>query len=138
MRNEKIREKETPLGRERKPGACAKHGRRIPHPKIAAMVTVLMLAAVGAVIAFDIPCLFLRLFGIPCPLCGMTRSVLCALRLDFVGAFRFHPMFWALPYCYWCFLTELAPTGNRRLDQIGIGTVAGLFAISYAVRLISL
>lgn len=43
------------------------------------------------------PCLFLTCTGHPCPGCGMTRALLCALRGDFAGAFSFHCMFWALP-----------------------------------------
>jgi hypothetical protein len=47
-----------------------------------------------------ITCLFLRLIGVPCPGCGMTRAWLQMLRLDFAGAFDMHTMFWAVPILY--------------------------------------
>ena len=37
-------------------------------------------------------CPFYRLTGIPCPVCGMTRAYLAALRLNFSAAFRLHPL----------------------------------------------
>ena len=49
-------------------------------------------------------CPFRNLTGIPCPGCGMSRAWFAALRLDFSGAFRYHPMFWSVPvvmgYCF--------------------------------------
>ena len=35
--------------------------------------------------------------GVSCAGCGMTRAWLCVLRLDFVGAMSFHPLFWTVP-----------------------------------------
>lgn len=46
---------------------------------------------------FRLPCVPRVLTGIPCPTCGLTRAWLYALRLDFGGAFRQYPMFWAVP-----------------------------------------
>lgn len=42
-------------------------------------------------------CLFRNLFGIPCPTCGMTRAYLHLLQGDISGAFKYHPLFWAVP-----------------------------------------
>lgn len=42
-------------------------------------------------------CLFRRITGLPCLTCGMGRAWLCALRLDFVRAFFWHPLFWTVP-----------------------------------------
>ena len=44
-----------------------------------------------AVIA-GIPCPIKWLTGISCPGCGMTRSVLALLRLDFSAALQLHPL----------------------------------------------
>lgn len=42
-------------------------------------------------------CMFRRVTGLPCLTCGMSRAWLCALRLDFAGAFFWHPLFWTVP-----------------------------------------
>ncbi|MFC1574699.1 DUF2752 domain-containing protein [Gemmatimonadota bacterium] len=36
-------------------------------------------------------CFFFEVVGIPCPLCGMTRSFLSLLAMDLGGAFAYHP-----------------------------------------------
>lgn len=40
-------------------------------------------------------CPFEYIIGIPCPLCGITRSILCLFELDFKGAFYYHAL-WPL------------------------------------------
>lgn len=32
------------------------------------------------------------LIGLPCPGCGMTRAVICLLKLDFKGSFRYNAL----------------------------------------------
>lgn len=32
------------------------------------------------------------LIGLPCPGCGMTRAILCLLKLDFKGSFRYNAL----------------------------------------------
>ncbi len=44
-----------------------------------------------------IGCLFLLLFKLPCPTCGMTRAMLSLIRMDLQGYFTYNPM--ALPVC---------------------------------------
>ena len=59
-------------------------------PFIVYSVIVALLCALFAVgFFFDIhlPCLFKRLTGIPCPGCGMQRSVLSLMHGDLYGAF---------------------------------------------------
>lgn len=38
------------------------------------------------------PCLIKGITGISCPGCGMTRSFLALMRLDFAGAWHYHPL----------------------------------------------
>ena len=52
-----------------------------------------VLAVVAVLAAFDIyKCPLDFLFGIPCPLCGMTRALLSVLKGDIAGAFYYHPL----------------------------------------------
>lgn len=39
-----------------------------------------------------IGCPFKYIFKIPCPTCGVTRSILALLRLDFKSSFCYNPM----------------------------------------------
>lgn len=39
-----------------------------------------------------VPCLFRVVFGVPCPGCGLTRSLAFIWRADLVGAVRYHPL----------------------------------------------
>ena len=71
--------------------------------RIRFLILVLFCAALLGIVLLGINCPFRSLTGIPCPGCGMTRAWLAALRLDFLAAFRYHPMFWSVPvlmaYC---------------------------------------
>lgn len=42
-------------------------------------------------------CLIYNTTGIPCPTCGLTRSILYAMMLQFQEAFLYHPLFWFAP-----------------------------------------
>ncbi len=38
-------------------------------------------------------CFSWLVFGIPCPVCGMTRAWLSFMKWDLLGAIKFHPLF---------------------------------------------
>ena len=49
--------------------------------------------------------------GFPCPGCGMTRALLCVLRLDFKGAWSMHPFIYpiillAVLFCFCRYIME--------------------------------
>ena len=69
-------------------------------------VSAAILAGVGLLYILQISCPIRALLGIPCPGCGMTRALLCLLRLDFAAAFSYHKMFWSVPLLYLCFLCD--------------------------------
>ena len=78
---------------------------------------------------FGITCIYLALFHLPCPGCGITRALLAALRLDFSTAFSYHPMFLAVPVMYLSFLMDGRLFSNKWMDAamwclIGIGFAA--------------
>lgn len=39
-----------------------------------------------------LPCLFRAAFSLPCPGCGMTRSLACLWHADVLGSLRYHPL----------------------------------------------
>ena len=45
----------------------------------------------GAIAGLPSPCGFYHLTGYPCPLCGLTRSLVCAMHGDWVAALWWHP-----------------------------------------------
>lgn len=51
----------------------------------------------GMLFSLGITCPIKFLFGVSCPGCGMSRATLHALRLDFLTAFAYHPMWITLP-----------------------------------------
>lgn len=75
-----------------------------------------ILGAIVLMYVTQIGCLFKRVTGIPCFGCGMTRSVLAALRLDFRTAFEYHWMFWAIPLMYLYLIYDLQPFKSRALN----------------------
>ena len=96
----------------------------------------LLLAAALLLYTFVIGrCPILWLTGVPCPGCGMTRALTHAVRLDFAGAFYYHPLWFAVPPAV-LYLAHLAvylyrlfwqPDPAIRVD-FGASAVARLFA----------
>lgn len=79
-------------------------------------------------------CLFRRITGLPCLTCGMGRAWLCALRLDFVRAFFWHPLFWTVPLV----ALFLIFFDTRRWILRGPTACLLLFVMVYALRMLLL
>lgn len=47
-----------------------------------------------------ITCVYKHFLGVPCPGCGMTRALICLLKLDFAGAWGYNPLIFAMPYVF--------------------------------------
>ncbi len=97
-------------------------------PRLLGIVALLLFyAAVG--------CPFRYFFGVCCPGCGMTRATLSIFKLDFAGAFHYHPLIFIMPLCAIVFLIR------KKLPQKlynGLITVAViLFAGVYIYRLLT-
>lgn len=94
-------------------------------------VALLLLAAfviLGYFLGWECP--FLRLTGIPCPGCGLTRACAAALRADFAEAFRLHFMFPAVPV-----LALFVLCGGRlfRREWLNVLSLC-LIALGFAVK----
>ena len=83
--------------------------------------------------AFGVTCPIRFLTGISCAGCGMSRAWLSLLRLDFAGAFRFHPLFW-LPVPAAALL--LRPRLPKRVFTVGLALCGALFLLVYLIRLV--
>jgi len=58
-------------------------------PSFLAIMVLMILPARGIGIS---TCIFLNLTGIPCPLCGLTRSMSSFLDFKIVDSFAYHPL----------------------------------------------
>ena len=50
-----------------------------------------------AAYVFGIGCPIKYMTGISCPGCGMSRALYSCLKLDFLAAFHYHPLFFLVP-----------------------------------------
>ena len=65
------------------------------------VLTVTAVCAVGIILAAMTVygfatgggCFILRITGVPCPTCGITRAILCLITGRFSKAFEYHPLF---------------------------------------------
>lgn len=104
--------------------------------------------AVGPITLPEI-CIFKNLTGLPCPGCGMTRSIISAVRGDISGSFFHHRLgLLTMAYILSQFLLSLGVVFvskfRNRLQHIGkylnkgIIGLGALFFINWIVTLISL
>ncbi len=84
----------------------------------------LIVAVAAVLLSVTLGCPLRQRLGLGCPLCGISRAWLCALRLDLAGAFRFHPLWPLLPALP--LLTELEHRrpGRSRPLAWGLGALA--------------
>lgn len=108
---------------------------KISKPKEKLLTLGLIAAVVAVFYVFQIPCLFKSAFGIICPGCGMTRAYLCLLKLDLVGAFTFHPMFWAVPVLAALYLFDGRLFKAKLLNLTLTVLIFSGFVANWAVRL---
>ncbi len=79
----------------------------------------------------SVECIFIMLFGINCPGCGMSRAVFSLLRGDVLGAFSYHPMVFAMPVVYLYIWQNGKVLKNRLLNNFVLIAIAMGFAINY-------
>lgn len=102
-------------------------------PKL--LITAVYLALLALLKYFNIGCIFISVFGIPCPGCGMTRAVLSALSWDLPSAFQLHPMFWSVPILYLYFLTDGKLIKNKTINKTLFVIIAAGFAVTWIIKL---
>jgi hypothetical protein len=91
------------------------------------------------------PCLAISLFGVPCPGCGVTTSVVLAAHGDFAASlanqpFGFATFFGVLAFAVWALLAHLAGrdlhADVRRLNRAAVWVpVAALLVAAWVYKL---
>ncbi|MFQ5709630.1 MAG: DUF2752 domain-containing protein [bacterium] len=90
-------------------------------------------------------CPFFLLFNLPCPACGLTRSMSSLLHLQIGKSLHFHPLGGlVLFFLIWCAVTNRVVVGreggsslSRTLRQVfTFKFVAALFLLHWLVRMI--
>ena len=98
------------------------------------LLMIVMVVAIAALMYFTgVGCPIVKMTGIPCFGCGMTRAVLCLVRLDFAGAWYYHPLVYLLPFCIAALL--LAKRMPRWLIKTILILVVAVFVVTYVFRL---
>ena len=88
-------------------------------------------------VIFGSSCLIKNLIHFPCPFCGMTRAHIAALKLDFITALRYHPMFFiGLPFLALVIFEENFTGKLKKISNITVTTIGLLFILVYVIRLI--
>ena len=106
------------------------------HKKIALTLLLVLYFTISYLILnlLDTTCIFLYLFNIPCPGCGMTRAFLSLLKFDFKSAFIYNPTIFCMPYIvYYIFGNPKAKWHNYILIFIGI-----VLVVSWIFKLIAI
>lgn len=100
------------------------------------------IAAIAAIVVFylllhflGIGCPIKFITGIPCAGCGMTRAWLSVVHFHLAEAFKFHPLFWTIPFGMLCvfFRRYLSKEAIRFL----LIFFAVLFMIVYFIRMMN-
>ncbi len=92
-------------------------------------------------------CTFHTLTGIPCPGCGLTRSLVAAVRGDFAGSWSSHrlgllTLFYLLLQIFYRLGLLICPDGVRHIYGRGIWLnrgillLAGLYAVNWLFTLV--
>lgn len=89
---------------------------KIKDLKYKLLITFVLLLAILILHVLSVPCMFLKVTGIECLGCGMTRAWIEVLHLNFREAFSLHMMFWAVPILYLCFLLDGKLFLNSKLN----------------------
>lgn len=93
-------------------------------------------AALFALWLFLTGCPLYKLTGVPCPGCGMSRALFSLAKLDFAGAWYYHPLvfFLPLPLLYLIHRKEWKLPGGKRA-AIAVAAAIGIALLAvYVIR----
>lgn len=100
-------------------------------PNLSHIIGLAALVLFYAVVGCPLRCFF----GICCPGCGMTRATLSILKLDFAGAFSYHPLVFIMPVCALVFILRKKLSAKVCNGLIALAVI--LFLGVYIYRLVT-
>lgn len=102
------------------------------------MALLLLAVHLGAaVLSGRTLCPVARIFGIPCPGCGMTRALGCLLTGNFTGAWQWNPAVYPLAVWTVWFLAERYLLGRCSGGvRTALILVLGFMTVCYILRMI--
>ena len=80
---------------------------------------------------YNITCVFLKVFGVPCPGCGMTRAVLSLIRLDFCGAFKHNVVVFFMPYVFMYVFFDF----KHKIHNVLLSIIAVTAIINWVIKI---
>lgn len=98
----------------------------------AVLIAAYFAAAYSLLSHFGITCVFLELFGIPCPGCGMTRALRALVRLDVLQAARYNVMIFFMPYVAAYVLFDF----KHKAHTVLLNVIAGIAIINWLIKLL--
>ena len=98
---------------------------------LVAGIIILILGYLG------MPCIFLTIFGVPCPGCGMTHAFLALLSFRFRDAFSYNPCIFLLPLFYLYFWQNGVVFRNRLINRLVLLIAGCLFILRYILFIFS-
>jgi len=107
---------------------------------MSAIKLYVLLAVIGGIaltlsLLFGVsPCIMYHVIGLPCPACGMTRAFISLASLEFGQAFRYHPLFFLVPFVPLLGLERLT---ERRRNILAF-TLLGVLVVVWIVRMVLL
>lgn len=113
-------------------------GSLIPKNIAVKAFVILFTGAMAAVVyKIGVSCVFLRLFHIPCPACGITRATASLLCGDFAGVIKAYPAYGALPILFLYFLYDGELFLSKWLNRAVLIFSFSAVLIFYVLRLIN-
>ncbi len=100
------------------------------------LLTMVYIGLVIGLYILGIPCLFLTLFKISCPGCGMTHAWLSLLQGEVLNAFYYHPMFWTVPIIYLFIFFDGRLFRSEKLNKFSLMLLGTGFFLTWLWRII--
>jgi len=80
-------------------------------------------------------CVFKRIFGFPCPGCGMTRAWIALFKGELTQAFYYHPLFWTAPLLIAAIVIYIRKP-KYKWNKILLISICILYIVVYVIRVI--